>query len=209
MKPKTSKQDEHVISLEIADDPEIETWLERFKIQYAMHSKLARQLEEVINVFQQGKKKKALEMLQAHDSLPELFMVCLEYVCRDPSLEAQENAFARHAKTKTNKLEVKSAYLEKKAANSKLTRQQFARDHHRKMKIEFSGKEKEVQVAIDDLDQLKRKLSETDSVVVRKQLRQEIKVKKVIVDTLKKTICKPYPERTIVDWITGLELLVE
>ncbi len=117
MKPRKQKQVEGAISLKVPEDQEMVGQLEelciQFKSKYEEHSKLTKQLEEIVDFFQRGEKNKALEIMRAHDSLPELFLVCLEYVCRDPSFDTMINAQIRHAPTNSAAQEMKILYLER------------------------------------------------------------------------------------------------
>lgn len=202
-------------ALKLPDDPEAIRTISDFDVQfmpkYVRHSELRNQLEKFIELFQTGEHAQLLDFMRAHDSLPELFMVMLEYVCRDPGQEATENAHARHAKTKDAIWEMRELYLSQLADNPNLTKNEFAQRQHLRLTHENEAQLKEIGDLNKEISAKKaRKLeTPTNEKRVLQGLNREIKEGKEKLDERTSALVKPYAARTIAQWLNGVKPLTQ
>jgi hypothetical protein len=215
MNPETHNDVIGAMALKLPDDPEVIRAISEFDAQfmpkYLRHCELRNQLEEFIELFQTGEHAQLLDLMRANDSLPELFMVMLEYVCRDPGLEAAENAHARHAKTKDAIWEMRELYLSQLADNPNLTKNEFAQRQHLRLTHENEAQLKEIGDLNKEIAAKKaRKLeTPTNEKRVLRELNREIKDGKEKLDERTSALVKPYAARTIAQWLNGVEPLMQ
>lgn len=210
MTPKKHNDVAGTVELQLTKEPEEIAWLEGHHVEfipmYMKNVQLTKQLEEIIDLFQNDHRDKVLEIMRAHDSLPDLFMVCLEYVCRDPSFEASINAQVRHAPTKSVILDIKSLYLKRLAEKPTLTKSGFAHIENKKLTAVHDAEKKQIAFFDAQLDELKKQLTqiEKSDSSARRTTRQEIRAVKTSLADLKKALVKPYTTRQIARWLEGV-----
>lgn len=213
MIPETPDGVVGTMALKLPDDPEVIKAISDFDAQfmpkYLRHRELRNQLEKFIELFQTGEHAQLLDLMRANDSLPELFMVMLEYVCRDPGLEAAENAHVRHAQTKGTILDMRTLYLEQLSANPKLTKSAFAQRQHVKLMEAYKQLHKATEgireeIAAKSAQKLNVSTSEKRKI---RELNREIKECQAKLDELTSSLVKPYTARTIAQWLNGVEPL--
>lgn len=211
MTPKKHNEVAGTVELQLTKEPEEIAWLTghhvEFMPMYMKYVQLTKQLEEIIDLFQDDHRDKVLEIMRAHDSLPDLFMVCLEYVCRDPSFEASINAQVRHAPTKSVILDMKTLYLERLAERPTLTKSGFAHTENKKLTAVHDAEKKQIAFFEAQLDELKKQLAQVEKgdISTRRTTRQEIRAVKTSLADLKKALVKPYTTRQIARWLEGVE----
>lgn len=182
-------------------------WAAKTLDTYKLHLEKTKQLEEILDVFRSDERSRALEMMKTHDSLPELFMLFLEYLHQDPEMVAKHNAVASHQHGAKTRLEARSTFLEKRAEKPKLTQKQFARDCHFVQLEDYQKQEKQLEDLASLIGQTKDRLKNAESKSQQELIRQERKTAKEKMVELKTGMRKPYSEKTIAGWLAGVEPL--
>lgn len=208
MLPEEHKEIVGTVQLKLSEDPDEIAWFDeqcdRLLPIYKKHLSQTKQLEEFIELYQTGQHEKLRKILQSHDSLPDLFLLCLHYSCRDPKVDASISAQILHAKDKIQSDELVTLYRERLLENPKLSQREFARSQNKRLNLQNVKDSEAIKALQMKLEALKHSLSEVEvgDSGSRSQIRGEIKNLKSQIATAKSKLIKPYAVRTIEGWLS-------